>query len=161
MDLNFSDVILHLVNILVFYLLLRVLLYNPVRRFMDARAARVQAQLDEAAQANAQALASRDAYEKRLAAVEEEAHQKLLESNRSAGEAAAAITAQAQEQAQAILDQARAEADRQRADLKRQLRPQITGMAVEMAEKLLAREVRVEDNRALIDIFFQSQEKVG
>ncbi len=55
MNLNPSDIALHLVNIVVLYALLRLLIYKPVRKFMDARAAKVRAQLDEAENISAKA----------------------------------------------------------------------------------------------------------
>lgn len=161
MNLNPSDIALHLVNIVVLYALLRLLIYKPVRKFMDARAAKVRAQLDEAENISAKAREDQAEYAKRLAAVDEEAHDKLIASNRAAGEAAEAIAAEARAEAQKILAKAQAEADQQRRDIQRQVRPQITGMAVEIAEKLLGREVSAEDNRAIIDSFFESLEKVG
>ena len=161
MNLNPSDIALHLVNIVVLYALLRLLIYKPVRKFMDARAAKVRAQLDEAENISAKAREDHAEYAKRLAAVDEEAHDKLIASNHAAGEAAEAIAAQARAEAQKILAKAQAEADQQRRDIQRQVRPQITGMAVEIAEKLLGREVSAEDNRAIIDSFFESLEKVG
>ncbi|MEA5059680.1 MAG: F0F1 ATP synthase subunit B [Candidatus Pelethousia sp.] len=161
MQLNVSDIILHLVNIVVLYLLLRLLIYKPVRKFMDNRAARVQAQMDEATRINEEAHQKQAEYEQRLAAMEEEASNKMQEANRAASEAAAAITAQAQEEAKTILEQAQTEADQQRETIQRQVRPQIVDISVDIAEKLLGREVSREDNRALIDSFFQSQEKVG
>ncbi|NCB31686.1 MAG: ATP synthase F0 subunit B [Clostridia bacterium] len=161
MQLNVSDIILHLVNIVVLYLLLRLLIYKPVRKFMDNRAARVQAQMDEATRINEEAHQKQVEYEQRLAAMEEEASNKMQEANRAASEAAAAITAQAQEEAKTILEQAQTEADQQRETIQRQVRPQIVDISVDIAEKLLGREVSREDNRALIDSFFQSQEKVG
>ncbi len=161
MNLNPSDIALHLVNILVLYALLRLLIYKPVRKFMDARAARVQAQLDEAEHIGAKAREDQAEYARRLAAVDEEAHDKLIASNRAAGEAAEVIAAEAHAEAQKILDKAQEEAEAQRRDIQRQVRPQISGMAVEIAEKLLGREVSAEDNRAIIDSFFESLEKVG
>lgn len=161
MNLNPSDIALHLVNIVVLYALLRLLIYKPVRKFMDARAAQVQAQLDEAENINAKARENQAEYAKRLATVDEEAHDKLIASNRAAGEAAEAIAAEARAEAQKILAKAQAEAEAQRRDIQRQVRPQIAGMAVEIAEKLLGREVSEEDNRAIIDSFFESLEKVG
>ena len=161
MNLNPSDIALHLVNIVVLYALLRLLIYKPVRKFMDARAAKVRAQLDEAENISAKAREDQAEYAKRLAAVDEEAHDKLIASTRAAGEAAEAIAAEARAEAQKILAKAQAEADQQRRDIQRQVRPQITGMAVEIAEKLLGREVSAEDNRAIIDSFFESLEKVG
>lgn len=161
MNLNPSDIALHLVNILVLYALLRLLIYKPVRQFMDARTARVQAQLDEAERISAKAREDQAEYAKRLAAIDELAHEKMIESNHAAGEAAEAIAAQARAEAQEILANAQAEADQQRLEIQRQVRPQITDMAIQIAEKLLAREVSQEDNRALIDSFFESMEKVG
>lgn len=161
MNLTPSDIVQHLVNILVLYALLRLLIYKPVRKFMDERADRVQAQLDEAGRISEQARREQAEYAERLANMDTEAHDRLVESNRAASEAAEAITAEAKAEAQAILDKAQAEADQQRQDIQRQVRPEITAMAVEIAEKLLGREVNQADNSALINGFFESLEKVG
>lgn len=161
MEFHLSDIALNLVNILVLYALLRLLIYKPVRKFMDERAARVRAQLEEAGRINEQAKESQAEYARRLAAIEEEGRLQLAQSARAAGEAAEAITAQAKEAAQDILAKAHAEADAQREELQRRMRPELSGMAVEIAGKLLGREVSEADNRAIIDSFFDSVQKVG
>ena len=48
MELYPIDIAIHLVNIIVLYILLRLLLWKPVRKFMAAREARVQADMDRA-----------------------------------------------------------------------------------------------------------------
>ena len=46
MELYPIDIAIHLVNILVLYVLLRVLIWKPVRQFMAGREERVAAQME-------------------------------------------------------------------------------------------------------------------
>ena len=48
MELYPLDILIHIVNIVVTYVLLRVLLYKPVRRFMDERAEKIAGQMEHA-----------------------------------------------------------------------------------------------------------------
>ena len=52
---NVRDILLHIVNTLILFVAIRLLVYKPVRKFMNARTERVQAQMDEAAAREAEA----------------------------------------------------------------------------------------------------------
>ena len=79
MELYPIDLAIHLVNIVVLYILLRVLVWKPVRKFMAARQDRVQAEMDRASQLQAEAEKSKADYDARLAQVENTCRQMLAE----------------------------------------------------------------------------------
>ncbi|MDR0840360.1 MAG: F0F1 ATP synthase subunit B [Christensenellaceae bacterium] len=157
MDLHPVDIVLHIINIGVLYFVLTRLLYNPVRKFMDARAARVAGDLEHAALASAQADQLKASYDAQLATAQAEVDRLLLEGSHKAHESVVAITDQAHKDARAILDAARAEAAQEQTEAVGKLKTQIAGMAVDIATQMLGREVRQEDNDHIIDAFFEQR----
>ena len=79
MELYPIDIAIHLVNIGVLYVLLRVLVWKPVRKFMAARQDRVQAEMDQAAQLRAEAEQSKADYDAKLADARAQVEQLLTE----------------------------------------------------------------------------------
>ena len=55
MDINPVDILIHIINILVLFVLLRLLIYKPVKKFMDERSQRIQKEMDHASEISAQA----------------------------------------------------------------------------------------------------------
>ncbi len=144
---NVRDILLHIVNTLILFVAIRLLVYKPVRKFMNARTERVQAQMDEAA------------------AREAEAKQALEDANAQREEAARlAVMAQAEsaEQARASAAETVEEARRQAEDIvaaaQADIQAQALSMAVEIAEKMIGRELQNKDNDALAREFLT---KVG
>ena len=50
MEINFLEIILYIVNIIILFFFLRWLLYKPITRFLSNRTNEIQKQIDEAAQ---------------------------------------------------------------------------------------------------------------
>ena len=48
MEIYPLDIVIHTINIVIFYLILRLLLFKPIRKFMSQREQRIQSQMDEA-----------------------------------------------------------------------------------------------------------------
>ena len=159
MEINPLEIAIHMVNIVVLYLLLRTLVYRPVRKFMQERAQRVQKQLDEAEQTHQQAEALKTEYQQKLAQAEAQAQRCLEEGNQKAAESAAAIVAEANLRAAGIMDTARTEASAVKEKAVEELEPEIADMAVTIAGRILGREVSERDNQELIDAFFRQQAK--
>lgn len=156
--LNGRDILFHMLNVAILFIAVRVLLYKPVRSFMNKRADRVAAELDEA-------LAKQEAADKRQDELDEAAQQSRVDAaqaiaggvqqgQKTAGE----IVARAHKQAEAIVEQAQSDAKQIRIEAKEAIRAQAVSMAVEIAGKLLEREVRPEDHEKIIGQFLT---KVG
>ena len=50
MEINFIEILLYIVNIVILFFFLRWLLYKPITKFLSNRTNQIQKQIDEAAQ---------------------------------------------------------------------------------------------------------------
>jgi len=147
------DILLHMLNVAVLFAAVRLWLYKPIRKFMDGRSERVAAQL-AAAEAR-----QKDADERQARLGEEARQAKSNAAQAVAGgveqgqKAASEILERARAQARAIVAQGRDEAERLRQEAAEGARAQAVDMAVEIAGKLLEREVKREDHQRIIGEF--------
>ena len=155
MELYPQDIIIHIINIVVLYVVLRALVYNPVRKFMNDRTQRIQKQLDDAKAADAEAQAKRHEYDDILSKAESEARQKLSESDSQAAVRAQAIVDKANQQAREIISGAKETAEEERRRMMENMREDVADAAVEIAGHLLSKEVDLEDNKKLAKQFFE------
>ncbi|HOG00884.1 MAG TPA: F0F1 ATP synthase subunit B [Clostridia bacterium] len=158
MEFHLIDFIEHILNVVVLFLLLRTFLYDPVSRFMAEREARYadeRAQID-AGRAEADALKAK--YEASLEDAKREAENLAAEKLRAAEREAEDIRAKARQEAQRALAQAHAQAQFERGEMLGELKDQTALLAIDLAGRILGREVSAADNQSLIDGFF---EKVG
>ena len=137
MELYPIDLAIHLVNLVVLFLILRALLFNPVRKFLAAREARVAAELQEAADKNAAAEALKADYAEKLSKAEEECQAIVARGYKEGAEHAEDIAKEAKAEAGRIVYQAKQEAQ----DLKQRAmdsaKDELTDLAVTMAGRVL------------------------
>lgn len=149
-----TDLPLNLINILLLYLIVSRLLYRPVKKLLNDRAARLQAQQTELATAREAADEKARRYEALMA--EAAADTEALRQ---------AARAEAQQKAAAVLETARANAARLEADTKKRtaaehdaaladLRDEVATLATDIAEKVLQRQVSDDDTRRIAEDFF-------
>ena len=136
-NFHIGDVLLHLLNAVLLFVIVRFLIYKPVRKFMQARSERIAASLDEAAQARAESEALRKEGGLIIEQAEASARVKALEITGAANESARAMTESAREESRAILEKARAEAQAERGRAMAGLRDEVVDLAAEMAAQIL------------------------
>ena len=137
LNIDFQQVLLHMLNFALLFGILYFLLYKPVKDFMDKRE---QAYLDRENGAKAteeEAERLKASYEEKLANAGKE-----IEAMRDAAEKelaanAAAVRAKAQSDADAILDKARKDAAREHDTRLSDANREITTLAADAAKKLL------------------------
>ena len=158
MEFHLIDFIEHILNVVVLFLLLRTVLYKPVRKFMqdrEAKFAREREQID-ASRTAADSLKAQYELSMKNAKLEAE---KLAEAKlNSAEHEAEDLRKKAKQDAQVLLTDAMAQAVTERDGLLSELKSQTAELAVDIAEKILEREVKPEDHQRVIDSFF---DKVG
>ena len=151
---DISTIIVHLLNIAILYVILRYLLYKPVKGFMSERTARIAAELEKAKAMQEEA----DKVTGQAADILEQAREESRGIiNLAAGKAKAdadGIIAMAEEQAAEILRLAREDAIGEQAVIAQELQSQVGALALEIAGQILSREIRAEDNTAIINNFF-------
>lgn len=137
MELYPIDIAIHLLNIIVLYVLLRLLVWKPVRKFMASREERIQAQMAQAEQAQAEAQASQAEYQQKLAEAQATCEQLMAEGRKQAAASGQKILAQAREEAGRILEQARADAQEEKARAMDDAKGELAHLAVELAGRVL------------------------
>ena len=155
------DILIHCLNIVVLFVLLRLILWKPVSKFLTARAERVQGELDEAANVREEAETMKSQYESNIGDLEERGREILRESQIRAGEQAEEITAGAKKQAEKMMGEARELIDAERRNAVVAARHEIAQLATEMASHILGREVSVDDNLSVAREFFSAAQDTG
>jgi len=158
MNIEPIEIVIHIINIIVLFVILRLLLYKPIHKFMVARALRVSSQLEEAASRQAEAMKTKEQYDSLMAGSEKEADEKLTEIIRKAHADAEIIIEKANEKANAAVDEARNQAELEKKNILNGMRGDITDLSLDIAGKILSREVNESDNRRIIDSFFDGRE---
>ena len=149
-----SSLLLNILNIVALYLILRGLVYKPVKKFLTARQDRIQKGMDQAASVRTEAEQIHQQYLDQLSHAAEDADKKSREILQKAEDASRAIQAQAETEGQALIKHAREQAQREHDDAMLQLRREAAGVAVEIASRVLEREVSETDNSAIVTKYF-------
>ena len=157
-SVNIWHIVISLCNLFIIFLLLKKFLYAPVRKVVSERQKAIDDQLADAAREKAEAAEKNAALSASLAGAKEQADAILKDAAATADRKSADIVAAAKEQAQRIVADAEADAalvkEKAQADMKRE----IVDVSALMAGALLRREVTVADKEALADAFIDSIE---
>lgn len=161
MGINPLDVVIHIINIVVLFVILRVLLYKPIYKFMQKRAERIQGELDEAQKNQQIAEELKQKYNDSLQSAQVEASEQAAQIIRKASSEADSIVAAAQKEGERIVAEAAKKAEENRKKALSDAKEDIKELSLDIAEKILAREINESDNSKIIDDFFAAVEKDG
>ena len=159
MELYPLDIVIHIINIAVLYLLLRSLLSRPVSAYLGARSARIEEELATAQKTRQQADEVKRQLEERLESAEEEARAIVRKEEEKAAEESARLLADARKGADEIMAAAAGRIAQEKALAMSSMREETAQLATEIAARILRREVSLEDNRAVVSNFFSEMEK--
>ncbi len=154
---DFRMILLHALNVAVLYIILRYLLYKPVKGFMDARQKKIDGQLSAAEGSLQQAKESEAECRAMLENARKEGHTMINDAALHAKENADDIIKMAEEKAREIIKQAREDIEEEKRNLQQELKDQVSDLSVALAAQILHREVRVEDNNEVIRAFFEEK----
>ena len=135
----FQQIFLHWMNLAILTGGLYVLLYKPVKQFMDKREAHYQELERQAADKLAQAEQLKAERQAQLDQAGEEIRQARAKAQQSAQQAAQEQLDQAQAQAQHIVAKAQAEAEQSRERIRRESQRELRELAAQAAKRLAAR----------------------
>lgn len=137
LNIDLQQILLHLFNFVILAGGLYLLLYKPVRDFMDKRAAHYEQMDQEAKQKLQEAEALKNQYDEQLANVSNEIREQRAkaeeEANKRAKERMDAIEAQAQK----AMQSAREEAEHEREKIMAEARMDVVKLATAAAQKIM------------------------
>lgn len=125
--------------------------FPALNKTLDERAARIQGQIEDAENQRTEAERLRRQYEQQLAEARGSASE-IVEQGRKDGERVRAdIVSRAEDEASQILSRAQADAEASRVRVVSDLRNSVALASVELAGKIVQRELDPEQHRALVD----------
>ncbi len=157
-SVNIWQILISLANLTILFLLLKKFLYKPVLKMLDERRAQIDGDYADAQKAKESAEAKDNELTERLNNAKSEAEDIVKEAATAAQVRGDKIVQQAQETADGIVRQAKEDADLERKRVGETIKQQIVDVSTALAEKMLEREVNVDDHKALIDDFIN---KIG
>ena len=144
-------VLVSIVNFLVILFLLGRYLWGPITRVLAERAEKIREGLAMAEAARADREKIRAEADRVLADARRQASELAERTTAAADAAAADIRTQAKADAERIRERAQADARQLHDQALAQLRSEVAGMVVLAASRVLEREIRPEEHRALIE----------
>lgn len=136
LNIDWQQILLHLFNFAILAGGLYLLLYRPVKQFIEQREAHYQAMRDEAEQARSQAGQLRDEYSLKLSQADADIAKRRAEAEAELEGLRDAQTREAKRQAGDILKKAREDAESERSRLMAKASRELADAAVSAAEKL-------------------------
>jgi F-type H+-transporting ATPase subunit b len=149
---------LHVLNVVVMFFVLKLLIYKPVLKFMKKREHAISDKIDELDAREKELIQQKVEYEHMMAEAHNEAAELITKSNEMARDHAREILDNAKEHARNLVVRAKKEIEAEKVQARQDMRTQIAEMSIQIAEKVLEREISLEDNHKIIDAFF---ERVG
>jgi F-type H+-transporting ATPase subunit b len=146
-----SGMVFQIVAILLLFILLSFILYEPVRKILNDRKERVAKQVQDAKKDRAEADKYRAEYEAKLKNIDKEADLILGEARKKALARENEIVADAKAEAQRIIDHANQEAELEMKKAQDEIKQQIIEVAALMAGKIVAVSLDEEGQNALIE----------
>jgi len=139
------------INFLILLIVLHRILYKPLVGKMQERTVAIQKALEESQAARAEAARQQEENATRLRSAYQEAASIREQALKEAAEEQRKLVEGAQAEARRLVETARAQTE---ADIRRareELRREVAGIAVDVAEKLVRKSLRDEDHRRIVD----------
>ena len=146
-----TDSVLTIIAVFVLFLFLSRFLFNPVRKMLSNRTEKIAGDIESAQKDKTDAAAMKAEYEEKLKSVDKEAEAILADARKRGLENENRIIAQAKEEAAAILERARTEAELERQKAADEVKREMITIASAMASKVVAANIDTAIQNSLID----------
>ena len=152
-SINIWNILISLANLLSMFLVLKKFLFAPVKKIFAERQAQVEKKYSDADAAQQRADENSLMYEQKLAMADEEAEAILVDARDRADRLEQEIITEAQQKAASMIRRADAEIAQEKKKAVNEIKNEISAMSVDIAERMIGREIREEDHEALVDEF--------
>ena len=150
--------IAQLLNLFIQVMLIKKFLFKPIREVLAKRKALADAEIAEATKAKEEAESLKSEYEESMKQARDKANDILNTAQKSATQQSEEIIREANAQAVSIKAKAERDIEQERRKAVNEIKDEIGDMAMEIAGKVIGREINSSDHEKLIDDFIN---KVG
>lgn len=152
-SINIYSILVSLANLVILFLILKKFLYKPVKKILAERKAQIDEQYKKAEEAENVANNSKLQWEEKLKGADAEADQIIKAAEINAERRKDVIISDANKKAEVIMKHAKDDAEAELVQARQQIRNEIADVSYALAEKILEREIKIEDHRDLVDSF--------
>ena len=143
-------------NLMIQLVIFKKLLLNPVKKVIAERKAKADSQIADAQKLRTEAEAMKAEYEQNLQNARTEANQIVATAQKTAAARSEELLGEARAQAAALKQKAEADIAQERKKAVNEVKDEIGGMAMEIASKVVEREIKEADHQDLIDEFIKN-----
>jgi F-type H+-transporting ATPase subunit b len=148
-------------SFLALFLLLARYALPAMNAMLDERRARIQGQLEEAENIRHEAEELRRRYQEQLKDARTTANEIVDQARADAERVREQKIREAEEEAQAVRQRARDDAEAERSRLVQQLRTQVAALSVDLAGRIVHRELDEEQHRTLVDEYIDQLSRMN
>lgn len=153
LSIDAGTILFTLINTLLIFLAFKFILFKRVDAILAKRQDEVNATYTAADDALASANSDKKKYAEAMAGAKAEASQIITNAEKKAQRAGDAILEEARQEAQAVREKATLATERERVQARNELQGEISGLAMELAQKIMEKEISKADHERLIDDF--------
>lgn len=143
-------------NLMIQLVIFKKLLLNPVKKVIAERKAKADSQIADAEKLRTEAEAMKAEYEQNLQNARTEANQIVASAQKTAAARSEELLGEARAQAAALKQKAEADIAQERKKAVNEVKDEIGGMAMEIASKVVEREIKEADHQDLIGEFIKN-----
>ena len=143
-------------NLMIQLVIFKKLLLNPVKKVIAERKAKADSQIADAEKLRTEAEAMKAEYEQNLQNARTEANQIVAAAQKTAAARSEELLGEARAQVAALKQKAEADIAQERKKAVNEVKDEIGGMAMEIASKVVEREIKETDHQDLIDEFIKN-----
>ena len=143
-------------NLMIQMLIFKKFLLNPVKNVIAERKAKADSQIADATKLRTEAEAMKAEYEQNLQNARAEANEIVANAQKTATARGDEIVGEARAQAAALKQKAEADIAQERKKAVNEVKDEIGGIAMEIASKVVEREISEKDHKDLIDEFIKN-----
>ena len=157
-SINWWSILVTMCNTLITFLIIKKLLFKPVKSMLAAREQEVQTMYGAAEQAQSEAESLRQEYTERLSQAKAEAAEIVASAAHRATVRGEEILRESSQQAAAMMKKAENTIEQERKKAMNELKDEVAGLSVMIASKVVERDVKQADHDRFIEEFI---DKVG
>ena len=143
-------------NLMIQLVIFKKFLLKPIKQVIADRKAKADSEIADAQKLRTEAEAMKAEYEQNLQNARTEANQIVATAQKTATARSEEIVGEARAQAAALKQKAEADIAQERKKAVNEVKDEIGGIAMEIASKVVEREIKEEDHKDLIDKFIKN-----
>ncbi|MDE5946572.1 MAG: F0F1 ATP synthase subunit B [Oscillospiraceae bacterium] len=156
LTIDIGSIFFNLANTLILFLVIKHFLFKPVNAILEQRKQDVENTYQKADEALESAKQSEKKYNDLIGNAREESARIIKNASETASRRSEEIISEAKNNANMIIKKANAEVEREKANARTAIRDEMSDLALNIAEKIVDKEINSDDHRRFIDEFIEN-----